>query len=198
MDHLVRLDREARELERLCNGVKSMVVRGSMERRPPHGAVGEGDRLYFVQEGEEGTVRATARVRKADSTPMLDQEASIIRIVQNQRKLMLTEQQFARWGGLRFLVFVEAEEVERVEPFLVTLAHRPGRMGRPERHIAGEAQGLGSSVPCPRRPGPGMSQATSRGLFPLLCDGVSIIVTRKYDLGFTPLNAWRYRDHKDQ
>ncbi|KQM11496.1 hypothetical protein AOA80_08035 [Methanomassiliicoccales archaeon RumEn M1] len=119
MDHLVRLDREARELERLCNGVKSMVVRGSMERRPPHGAVGEGDRLYFVQEGEEGTVRATARVRKADSTPMLDQEASIIRIVQNQRKLMLTEQQFARWGGLRFLVFVEAEEVERVEPFLV-------------------------------------------------------------------------------
>lgn len=119
MDHLVRLDREARELERLCNGVKSMVVRGSMERRPPHGAVGEGDRLFFVQEGEEGTVRATARVRKADSTPMLDQEASIIRIVQNQRKLMLTEQQFARWGGLRFLVFVEAEEVERVEPFLV-------------------------------------------------------------------------------
>ena len=119
MDHLVRLDREARELERLCNGVKSMVVRGSMERRPPHWAVGEGDRLYFVQEGEEGTVRATARVRKADSTPMLDQEASIIRIVQNQRKLMLTEQQFARWGGLRFLVFVEAEEVERVEPFLV-------------------------------------------------------------------------------
>ncbi|HOK28601.1 MAG TPA: hypothetical protein PLI21_06205, partial [Methanomassiliicoccaceae archaeon] len=47
MDHLVSLDREARELERLCNGVKSMIVRGSMERRPPHGAVGEGDRLYL-------------------------------------------------------------------------------------------------------------------------------------------------------
>ncbi len=119
MDHLVRLDREAMELERLCKGVKSMVVRGSMERRPPHGAVGEGDRLFFVQEGEEGTVRATARVRRADSTPLLDQEASIIRIVQNQRKLMLTEQQFGRWGGLRFLVFVEAEDVKRVEPFFV-------------------------------------------------------------------------------
>lgn len=119
MDHLVRLDREARELERLCKGVKSMIVHGSVERRPPHGAVCEGDRLFFVQEGEEGTVRAAARVRRADSTPMLDQEASIIRVVQNQRKLMLTEQQFSRWGGLRFLVFVETEAVERVEPFFV-------------------------------------------------------------------------------
>ncbi len=119
MDHLVSLDREARELERLCNGVKSMIVRGSMERRPPHGAVGEGDRLFFVQEGEERMVKATARVRRAESTPMLDQEASIIRIVQNQRKLMLTEHQFQRWAGLRFLVFVEVESMERVDPFLV-------------------------------------------------------------------------------
>lgn len=119
MDHLVRLDREAKELERLCNGVKNMVVRGSMERRAPHGAVGEGDRLFFVQEGDEGMVRATARVRRADCTPMLDQEASIIRMVQNQRKLMLTEQQFARWGGLRFLTFVEVDNVERMEPFFI-------------------------------------------------------------------------------
>ena len=118
MDHLVSLDREARELERLCNGVKSMIVRGSMERRPPHGAVGEGDRLFFVQEGEERMVKATARVRRAESTPMLDQEASIIRIVQNQRKLMLTAS-VPEVGGLRFLVFVEVESMERVDPFLV-------------------------------------------------------------------------------
>mgnify|MGYP007066368897 CR=1 FL=1 len=119
MDHLIRLDREAKELERLCDGVNSMIVRGSTERRPPHGVVGEGDRLFFVREGDEGTVRASAKVRKADSTPMLSQEASVIRVVQNQRKLMLTEQQFSRWGGLRFLVFVETEAVERVEPFFV-------------------------------------------------------------------------------
>ena len=40
-------------------------------------------------------------------------------MVQNQRKLMLTEQQFSRWGGLRFLVFVEVEEMEQVEPIFV-------------------------------------------------------------------------------
>lgn len=90
-----------------------------MERRPPHGVVREGDQLFFVQEGDEKMVRATARVKKVDSTPMLDQEASIIRMVQNQRKLMLTEHEFQRWAGLRFLVFVEVEGVERVEPFLI-------------------------------------------------------------------------------
>jgi hypothetical protein len=119
MDHLIRLDREAKELERLCDGVNSMIVRGSTERRPPHGVVGEGDRLFFVREGDEGTVRASAKVRKADSTPMLSQEASVIRVVQNQRKLMLTEQQFQRWAGHRFLAFVEVEEVSLIDPFSV-------------------------------------------------------------------------------
>ena len=125
MDHLIRLDRDANELERLCKGVKSMIVRGSTERRPPHGSVGAGDRLFFVQEGDEGIVRAAARVRKAESTPMLDQEASIIRVVQNQRKLMLTEQQFERWAGHRFMVFVEVEGVEAVEPFFID----PSKLG---------------------------------------------------------------------
>jgi len=120
MDHLVCLDHE--EFERLASGVSTMLVRGATERRAPHGQIGEGDTLYFLRDAAEGLVRARATVRAANSTPMLDPEASTIRLIQNQRKLMLTERQAQRWAGKRFLVFVEMERFEAVEPFAVDRA----------------------------------------------------------------------------
>ncbi|NLI73524.1 MAG: hypothetical protein GX369_01960 [Euryarchaeota archaeon] len=119
MDHLVRLDYEANELERLCNGTKCMIVRGLSDSRPPHKSVHDGDRLFFVQEGCESIVRAVATVCNVDSTRLLDHETSIMRLMQNQRKLMLTGKQFQKWGGHRFMVFVEVKDVERLNLFLV-------------------------------------------------------------------------------
>jgi hypothetical protein len=127
MDHLVCLDGE--EFERLASGVSTMLVRGSAEKRPPHGRVGEGDTLHFLLDDGDGTVRARATVKKATSTPMLDPEASTIRLIQNQRKLMLTERQAQRWAGRRYLVFVEVERFEEVGPFAVDPSLRPGPEG---------------------------------------------------------------------
>ena len=129
MDHLVCLDSEAKELERLTKGIKSMIVHGAAERKPPHGQVGEGDTLYFVLDSEDGLVRAKARVKNATSSPMLNQEASIIRLIQNQRKLMLTEQQVRRWGGRRYMVFVEVEQIEHLEPFCIDRSVLSGKDG---------------------------------------------------------------------
>ena len=39
-------------------------------------------------------------------------------LVENQHKLQLTEKQFLRWGGKRYLVLIEVSNVKAIEPIL--------------------------------------------------------------------------------
>jgi len=47
MDHIVYLDAKAKELENLKAGVKTMIARGAMGRKLPHGRVHAGD-IWWV------------------------------------------------------------------------------------------------------------------------------------------------------
>lgn len=47
-EHLVYLDNEGKELEKLINGTKSMIIRGAAGKKSPLGGrAKEGDILYF-------------------------------------------------------------------------------------------------------------------------------------------------------
>lgn len=119
MDHVVYLDTQAKELETLLSGQKTMIIRGATGRKLPHGRVNAGDVLYFINNNAEGTVRARAVVSSAFHSEKLSEDESHALVRQNQSKLSLTPKQEARWAGKRYLVLIEVAEVKPVTPFAI-------------------------------------------------------------------------------
>lgn len=62
MDHVVYVDHNADELEKLVIGEKTIIIRGATGRKLPYGRVNMGDVLYFIKNNGEGVVQAMARV----------------------------------------------------------------------------------------------------------------------------------------
>lgn len=117
MDHVVYLDAKADEMAKLLSGKKTMVIRGAAGRKMPYGRVHEGDVLYFINNNGEGVIKGKGRVSSVLNSEKLSKDASNALVEGNQRKLQLTPQQFKRWAGKRYLVLVELEAVESVDPF---------------------------------------------------------------------------------
>ncbi|MDW7650279.1 MAG: hypothetical protein SCK29_05525 [Bacillota bacterium] len=117
MDHVVYLDAKAGELENLLSGAKSMIIRGAAGRKMPYGRVEVGDHLYFINNNAEGTIRAKASVNTVLNSDKMDQEQSVAFVRENQDKLKLTDKQFQRWAGKRYLVLIEVENVIELKPF---------------------------------------------------------------------------------
>jgi len=119
MDHVVYTDAKAKEIDKLLQGKKTMIARGAAGRKMPYGRVEENDILYFINNNAEGLVKAKARVVSIYNSPMLMRDESVVMLQMNQEKLQLTAAQKKRWGGKRYLVFIEVESVEAVEPFAI-------------------------------------------------------------------------------
>jgi hypothetical protein len=117
MDHVVYLDAQAKELDNLVNGFKTMLIRGATGRKLPHGRVHAGDVLYFINNNAEKTIQARGVVTRAFHSDKLTETESQALIAENQSKLRLTEKQLQRWGGKRYLVLVEVAHVEALNPF---------------------------------------------------------------------------------
>lgn len=117
MDHIVYLDAKAKELEKMLNGEKSMVVRGAAGRKLPYGRVETGDRLFFILNNGEGQVRASGMVCSVLNSEKLSETESMKLLAENQPKLQLTDAQLKRWGGKRYLVLIEVQDVIAVDPF---------------------------------------------------------------------------------
>jgi hypothetical protein len=119
MDHVVYLDAQAKELENLLAGKKTMIIRGATGRKLPHGRVDAGDMLYLINNNAEGAVRAKAKVKSAFHSEKMTEEESCALVKKNQPKLSLTEKQMNRWAGKRYLVLVEVADVEEIPPVAI-------------------------------------------------------------------------------
>ena len=117
MDHVVYLDAKANEMEKLLNYKKSMIVRGAIGRKLPYGRVNVGDILYFINNNAEGLIKAKGVVSFVSNSEKMNKEESIDLLKKNQNKLQLTEKQFQRWGGKRYIVLIEVSKITEVEPF---------------------------------------------------------------------------------
>ncbi|MCP5098711.1 MAG: hypothetical protein GY943_24435 [Chloroflexi bacterium] len=117
MDHVVYLDAKAKELENLLNGAKTMIIRGAAGRKLPYGRVNDGDILYFINNNAEGVVKAKAKTKTVFNSDKMSKDMSIALVAENQDKLQLTAKQLKRWSGKRYIVLIEVEQVESVEPF---------------------------------------------------------------------------------
>jgi hypothetical protein len=117
VDHIVYLDAKAKEMENLLRGKKSMVIRGAAGRKMPYGRVEVGDALYFINNNAEGLIKAKALVKNVYNSEKMTREESLGLVERNQDKLRLTEKQFKRWAGKRYIVLVAVGDVVQVESF---------------------------------------------------------------------------------
>lgn len=117
MDHIVYLDACARELDKVLDGEKTMIIRGAAGRKMPHGRLVENDRLYFVNNDGKGMIKARGKVKSVFHSEKMDKTTSEKLVEKNMEKLRLTDQQIKRWAGKRYLVLVELENIEPLDPF---------------------------------------------------------------------------------
>jgi hypothetical protein len=119
MDHVVYLEAQARELENLLSGNKTMIIRGATGRKLPHGRIDTGDILYFINNNSEGLVRAKGKVKSAFHSEKMSEDESCALVEKNQSKLHLTDKQMKRWAGKRYLVLIEVSDVKEIQPFAI-------------------------------------------------------------------------------
>jgi len=119
MDHVVYVDAKAGEMEKLVNDEKKIIIRGAAGRKMPYGRVNQGDMLYLINNNAEGVIKAKAIVTDVFTSDKMTREESIAMVENNQDKLYLTDKQFKRWAGKRYLVLVEVGQVIKVPPFQI-------------------------------------------------------------------------------
>jgi hypothetical protein len=116
MDHIVYTDVDARELERLILGTKTMIVRRAKE--VPCETVNPHDTLYFIHDGDR-LVRAKAAVKDVLYSGELTERASTYLLQAHQDQLQLTKKEMERWKRKRDLVLIAVENITLVRPFAV-------------------------------------------------------------------------------
>lgn len=119
MDHVVYLDKKAGEADKLLNGSKTQIIRAATGRKLPYGRVFEGHTLYFINNDGSGKVFARATVSNVLNSDKLDPQQSAAMIEENQPFLQLSDDQIRRWRGKRYLVLINLENFEPLQPFLI-------------------------------------------------------------------------------
>lgn len=112
MVHLVYCDDKEMVLEKILDGVKTMVIRGASGRKIPHSRVFEGETLYFMKKGT-GLISAMAKVTGVQNYAKLTDEEIKKTISENQSKLKLSEKQKERWHK-KCLCLVEFKDVKKI------------------------------------------------------------------------------------
>lgn len=125
MDHVVYVDKKAKELPSILAGKKSMIVRGATGRKIPYGRVAVGDRLFFLENDGSGQVKAMAQVKSVIHSDALLRQESLELLAQHQEKLRLTPAQQERWEGKRYLVLIELDKVEILSAFRLDRSEFP-------------------------------------------------------------------------
>lgn len=119
MDHVVYLDHNAKELEFLKSGKKSMIIRGAMGRKMPYGRVNKDDVLYFIENKGNGLVKAKAVVENVFNSEKLTKEESADIVERNQEKLLLNAAMKKRFAGKRFLVLISVKDFQELDNFSI-------------------------------------------------------------------------------
>ncbi len=138
MNHLVFLDSQASELEKILSGVKTMLVKELDAAQAPAHPVGPGDSLYFVRNKDEWVLRVRATVVRVLISANGLQESLSHTLKEMQPRLQLTEDQYNYWSGRPQVLLVEFESARKIDAIRVT----PNQPADQTEWIAFEAFGL--------------------------------------------------------
>ena len=112
MDHVVYVDVKAKEFEKIIEGTKTMIIRGATGRKLPYNRVFDKDILYFIKNNGAGVVEAKAEVLNAFNSEKMTKDESEELVKENQKKLNLSDVQFKKWAGKRYIVLIEIGNIE--------------------------------------------------------------------------------------
>ncbi len=119
MDHVVYCDAQSNELALLLSGTKTMIIRSATGRKLSYGRVQNSDTLYFINNNAEGAVKAYGTVQSVFFSEQLTPEASEKLAQSHQDRLRLSDKQFKRWAGKRYITLVEVSDVKEIAPFSI-------------------------------------------------------------------------------
>ena len=114
MVHLVYCDDKSKELNKILDGSKTMVIRGAAGRKIPHSRVFPDETLYFMEKGSK-KITAQATAKDVQNFVKLSDEEITKTIDGNNDKLQLTDKQKERWHK-KCLCLVEFKYVEEIAP----------------------------------------------------------------------------------
>ncbi len=114
MVHLVYCDDKSKELVKILDGSKTMIIRGAAGRKIPHSRVFKGETLYFMEKGTK-KITAKAVVTEVQNFVKLSEEEITKTIERNNAKLLLTDKQKERWHK-KCLCLIEFNNVEAISP----------------------------------------------------------------------------------
>ncbi len=123
MNHLVFLNAQAGELEKILSGVKTMLVKEFDPAQSTAQLVNPGDSLYFLRNKDDCAVRVKATVvRVLDFTNRLDEDLSHT-LKEMQPRLQFTEGQYNYWSEKQQVLLVEYEAARKISAIQVA-AHK--------------------------------------------------------------------------
>ncbi len=113
MVHLVYCDDKEKDLAKILEGSKTMVVRGAAGRKIPHSRVFDEETLYFMKKGTKMISAKATVVSVQNYVKLSDDEIKKI-LADNQSKLNLTDKQKNRWHK-KCLCLVEFTDVRKID-----------------------------------------------------------------------------------
>ena len=117
-EHLVYLNKEGKELEKLLEGNKTMIVRGAAGKKSPLGGRAKVDDItYFVETGGDMMVTHRGIISKVVETEKMTPEESVQFVAQYEKELNLSKKQYERWAGKKYLAVYEISNLEAIESF---------------------------------------------------------------------------------
>lgn len=117
-EHLVYLDRKAKELEKMLNNEKSMIIRGASGKKSPLGGRAKiNDTIYFVETGGNMLVTHRGIISNVVEKYKMNPEEAINFIKEYDKQLNLSKEQYDRWSIKKCLAVYEIANIEAISPF---------------------------------------------------------------------------------
>ncbi len=117
-EHLVYLNNKAKELEKLLDGSKTMIIRGAAGKKAPLGGRAKvGDEVYFVETGGDFTVTHKGVIKQVVESEKMTPDESVAFVKKYEKELNLSKDQYERWAGKKFLAVYEIGDIEEIVPF---------------------------------------------------------------------------------
>lgn len=114
MIHLAYCDNVSKEIHKIIDGSKTMVVRGAAGRKFPHSRVFKDETIYFMEKGT-GKITVKATIDYVENLVKLTDEETNVALQKHQYRLLLTDKQKIRWHK-KCLCFVGFKDVVEIEP----------------------------------------------------------------------------------
>jgi len=127
MNHLVFLDTQAGELEKILSGLKTMIVKDFDPVQSTAYSLSPGDSLYFLRNKDDCALRVKASVVRVLFFTNRSNEDLSHTLKEMQPRLHLTEEQYNHWSAKGQLLLVEFGSAQKISLIQIAADKIPGR-----------------------------------------------------------------------